>query len=41
MYHCSVQAREELPKSTGFALLEHKIFSEYDDELSMFLMQGL
>lgn len=41
MYHCFIQAREELHKSTGFALLEHKTFSEYDDEVSMLLMQGL
>lgn len=34
-----MQAREGLHKSTGFALLEHKNFSEYDDGCTMFLMQ--
>lgn len=41
MYHCSIQAREEQHKSTGFALFKIKSFFEYDDECNKFLIQNL
>lgn len=39
MHHCSNRAREELHKSTEFALFEPKHFLEQDDECNKFLIQ--